>query len=285
MHLAPGGPWDREPGNKPLPAATIRRLNKAFNLDKPLYEQYLLYMWGAVRGDLGPSYRRPTDNVTELIADRLPYSGRLGLQALALALFFGIPLGAIAALRQNSWIDYIALFFATIGIAVPSFVLGIYLIMIFAVWLGIFPVAASDWDSMTPWVLPSIALAVAPAAYLARLTRSSVVEAMRQDYVRTARSKGLRERVVVVDHVLKNAMLPVWTVLGPITAGLVTGSFVIEQVFSVPGIGRFFVQAIGQRDYSMIMGTTLFYALLVAVFNLLIDVTYGLFDPRIKVAK
>jgi oligopeptide transport system permease protein len=285
MHLAPGGPWDREPGNKPLPQATIRRLNAAFHLDKPLHEQYLRYMWGAIRGDLGPSYRRPTSNVTEMIAERLPYSARLGVQALLLALLVGIPLGAIAALRQNSWVDYVALFFATVGIAVPSFVLGIYLIMIFAVWLGIFPVAATNWDNLGSWVLPSIALSVSPAAYLARLTRSSVVEAMRQDYVRTARSKGLRERVVVIDHVLKNAMLPVWTVLGPITAGLVTGSFVIEQVFSVPGIGRFFVQAIGGRDYSMIMGTTLFYALLVAIGNLLIDVTYGLFDPRIKVAK
>jgi oligopeptide transport system permease protein len=158
--------------------------------------------------------------------------------------------------------------------------------MIFSVQLDIFPVAAGDWDNdWKPWVLPTIALGVTPGAYIARLTRSSMLEALRQDYVRTARAKGLAERVVVIRHTLKNAMIPVWTVLGPITAGLVTGSFVIEQVFSVPGTGRFFISAIGQRDYSMIMGTVLFYALLIALGNLIIDITYGLFDPRIKVSK
>jgi len=285
MHMAPGGPWDRDSDQKPLPAHIIARLNKQFNLDKPIHEQYLLYMWGAVRGDLGPSYTQPGKNVGELILDRIPYSGRLGLQALLLAVLIGIPLGVIAALRQNTWVDYIALFLSTIGSAVPSFVLGIYLIIVFAVALNLFPVAASDWGDWRAWVLPTIALSVGPAAYMARLTRSSILEILRQDYVRTARAKGLRENVVVVRHVLKNAMIPVWTVLGPITAGLVTGSFVIEQVFSVPGVGRFFVSAISQRDYSMIMGTTLFYALVIALGNLIIDVTYGLFDPRIKVSK
>jgi oligopeptide transport system permease protein len=288
MHTAPGGPWDRDSDQKPLPAHIIERLNKQFNLDKPVYEQYFLYMWGAVRGDLGPSYSQPGKNVGELIADRVPYSARLGLQALFLALLIGLPLGVIAALRQNTWIDYVALFLSTIGSAVPSFVLGIYLIIVFAVGLDLFPVAAQGeaaWRDPRAWVLPTIALAVGPAAYMARLTRSSILEILRQDYVRTARAKGLRENVVVLRHVLKNAMIPVWTVLGPITAGLITGSFVIEQVFSVPGVGRFFVSAISQRDYSMIMGTTLFYALMIALGNLIIDVTYGLFDPRIKVSK
>ncbi|MEO6457683.1 MAG: ABC transporter permease [Chloroflexia bacterium] len=288
MHTAPGGPWDRDSDQKPLPAHIIARLNKQFNLDKPIHEQYLLYMWGAVRGDLGPSYSQPGKNVGELIADRIPYSARLGVQALFLALLVGLPLGVIAALRQNTWVDYLALFISTIGSAVPSFVLGIYLIIIFAVGFDLFPVAAQGeeaWRDPRAWVLPTIALAVGPAAYIARLTRSSILEILRQDYVRTARAKGLRENVVVVRHVLKNAMIPVWTVLGPITAGLITGSFVIEQVFSVPGVGRFFVSAITQRDYSMIMGTTLFYALMIALGNLIIDVTYGLFDPRIKVSK
>ena len=288
MHTAPGGPWDRDSDQKPLPAHIIERLNKQFNLDKPVYEQYFLYLWGAVRGDLGPSYSQPGKNVGELIADRVPYSARLGLQALFLALLIGLPLGVIAALRQNTWIDYVALFLSTIGSAVPSFVLGIYLIIVFAVGLDLFPVAAQGeaaWRDPRAWVLPTIALAVGPAAYMARLTRSSILEILRQDYVRTARAKGLRENVVVLRHVLKNAMIPVWTVLGPITAGLITGSFVIEQVFSVPGVGRFFVSAISQRDYSMIMGTTLFYALMIALGNLIIDVTYGLFDPRIKVSK
>jgi oligopeptide transport system permease protein len=283
MHITPGGPWDREPGNRPLPQRTIERLNRQFNLDKPLHEQYLSYMWGAIRGDLGPSYTRPGDNVTEILVDRFPYSARLGVQALVLALLLGIPLGVIAALRQNSWLDYVALFFATIGIAVPSFVLGIYLLIIFSVSLDLFPVAATNWDRLDAWVLPTIALAVSPAAYLTRLTRSSILEILRQDYIRTARAKGLREHIVVSRHVIKNSMLPVWTVLGPITAGLITGSFIIETIFSVPGIGRFFVDSIGQRDYSMIMGTVLFYAFLVALANLIIDVTYGLFDPRIKV--
>jgi oligopeptide transport system permease protein len=185
--------------------------------------------------------------------------------------------------KRNSWIDYVALFFATIGTAVPSFVIGIYLIIFLAVGLDLFPVAATNWDDPRSWVLPIITLAVAPMAYIARLVRSTVIEALGQDYVRTARAKGLTERKVVLKHALRNAMIPVWTVMGPITAGLVTGSFVTETVFSVPGVGRFFVQSISERDYSMIMGTTLFYALMIALANLVIDLTYGLFDPRLKV--
>lgn len=283
MHIAPGGPWDRDPESKPLPARTIERLNREFNLDKPIHEQYLRYMWGAVRGDLGPSYQRPSKNVTELLIQRFPYSARLGMQAVLLAVLVGIPLGLLAALRHNSWADYGALFFSTVGSAVPSFVFGIYLIIFLAVGLDLFPVAASNWDDPGAWVLPTIALAAGPASLLARLTRASVLEVLQHDYVRTARSKGLGERIIVLRHILRNSMLPVWTVLGPITAALVTGSFVIEQVFSVPGIGRYFVVAISERDYSMIMGTTLFYALLVAIGNMLIDLTYVLFDPRIRV--
>src|SRR4051812_29449123 len=232
MHMAPGGPWDRETGNKPLPQKTIDRLNKAFNLDKPIEQQYLLYMAGAIRGDLGPSYQRPSTNVTDLLMQRFPYSARLGLQALVVALLIGIPLGAIAALRQNSWVDYVALFIATAGIAIPSFVLGIYLIIIFAVGLNIFPVAATNWNDPKAWVLPTIALCVAPAAYITRLMRPPILGVLNQDYIRPARAKGLRERFVVPRHVLKNAMIPVWTVLGPIAAGLITGSFIIETVFT-----------------------------------------------------
>ena len=282
MHIAPAARGTAM--GRQLPAATVKRLEAQFNLDKTLPEQYALYMWGALRGDLGPSYQFKNQNVTQLLADRIPYTARLGIGALLLALLVGIPLGVAAGLRQNSWVDYLALFFATIGIAVPSFVLGIYMIIFFSVALDWFPVAATDWTDWKPWVLPTIALAVGPAALIARLTRSSILEVLRQDYVRTARAKGLRARAVVVRHVLRNAMIPVWTILGPVAAGLVTGSFVIERVFSVPGIGRLFVESIGARDYSMIMGTTLLYAFLIAVANLLIDVTYGLFDPRIKVS-
>jgi len=285
VHVAPGGPWDRDPAQKQLPQRTVDRLNKQFNLDKPVYEQYLLYMWGAIRGDLGPSYQRPGDNVTDIIKERIPYSARLGAQAVVVALFFGLILGVLAALKHNSWIDYVALFFATIGAAVPSFVVGIVLIIIIAVGLDLFPVAATNWDNWNAWVLPTITLAVGPMAYLTRLTRSAVLEVMHQEYVTTARAKGLRERRVVVGHVLKNAMIPVWTVLGPITAGLVTGSFITESVFSIPGVGRFFIAAIQQRDYSMIMGSGLFYALVIAVANLLVDVTYPVFDPRIRLSR
>jgi oligopeptide transport system permease protein len=286
MHMAPGGPWDRESEvGPPLPDDTVQLLNAQFHLDKPLHEQYLLYMWGAMRGDLGPSYQQPEYNVTELILQRIPYSARLGLSALLLAVVVGMSLGIIAALRQNTWLDYIAIFFATIGTAIPSFVLGIFLIVFLAVGLDLFPVVATDWDGLRPWVLPTITLAVGPSAYLARLTRSSMLEVASQDYILTARAKGLKARRVVLSHMLKNAMIPIWTALGPIAARLVTGSFVVETVFSVPGIGRFLVTAINQRDYSMIMGTILFYALIVALANLLIDLTYTLFDPRIRLAR
>ena len=283
MHIAPGGPWDRESDKKPLPQRTIERLNAQFNLDKPWHEQYALYMWGALHGDLGPSYQKPGENVTALLMERLPYSARLGLGALLLAAAVGFPLGIIAAVRRNSWADYVALSFATIGTAVPSFVIGIYLIIFLAVGLDLFPVAATNWSDPISWVLPTITLAAAPTAYIARLVRSTIIEALEQDYVRTARAKGLRESKVVFKHALRNAMIPVWTVMGPIAAGLVTGSFVVETVFSVPGVGRFFVQSISSRDYSMIMGTTLFYALMIALANLVIDLTYGLFDPRMRV--
>lgn len=285
MHLAPGGPWDRDPSQKQLPARTVERLNRQFNLDKPVYQQYLLYMWGAVRGDLGPSYQRVGENVTSLIIERIPYSAKLGLMALLLAFVAGLTLGVTAALKHNTWIDYVALFFATAGTAIPSFVLGIYLIIFLAVGLNLFPVASTNWDDWHSWVLPVVSLSVGPMAYLARLTRSAMLEALTQDYVTTARAKGLSPRKVIIEHVLKNAMIPVWTVLGPIAAGLVTGSFVIETLFSVPGIGRFFVAAISQRDYSMIMGSTLFYAVLIALANLLVDVIYPLFDPRIRVSR
>jgi len=285
MHIAPGGPWDRESGNKPLPQRTIDRLNAQFHLDLPWYEQYALYMWGAVRGDLGPSYQKPGENVTSLLMERLPYSARLGVGAVLVAVLVGFPLGVIAAVKRNSWADYTALFFATIGTAVPSFVIGIYLIIIFAVALDLFPVAATNWDDPKAWVLPIVTLAVAPMAYIARLVRSSLIETLGLDYVRTARAKGLGERTVVLKHALRNAMIPVWTVLGPITAGLVTGSFVIETIYSVPGVGRFFVDSISRRDYSMIMGTTLFYALMIALANLFVDLTYGFWDPRMRVTE
>jgi len=286
MHATPGGPFDRDSEQKQLSPLAYQRQVETYGLDKPLWQQYAIWAKNALVLNLGESLQFKDRNVSEMIRDQFPFTLKLGLFALVFAILFGVPLGVIAALKQNTWIDYVALFVATVGIAIPSFVLALYLILIFAVSLNMTLVAPDQhaYETMIGvWILPTIALAVTPAAYLCRLTRTAMLDAIRQDYVRTARAKGLASRVVVTRHVVKNAMIPVWTVIGPITAGLITGSFIIERIFGVPGIGRFFVQSISSRDYSMIMGTTLFYALIVAVFNLLVDVTYGLFDPRVKV--
>ncbi len=213
---------------------------------------------------------------------RFGYSLRLGLTALSFAIIIGIPIGILAALKQNTIWDYTALFVATSGISVPSFVLAIFLIIIFGSWLHWIDILVDDWTLPKYWVMPALVLGFGTMAYTARLTRSAMLEVLRQDYVRTARAKGLAERVVVLRHMLKNALIPVITILGPALAGLVTGSFIIETMFSFPGMGRAYVQAISQRDYSMIMGTTVIYALLVAVANLSVDVVYVLIDPRIR---
>lgn len=277
MHLAPGGPWDRE---KKMPESTVQALNRAYNLDKPLWEQYILYMSKAVRGDLGPSFRFVGRNVSEIIGEGLPVTAQLGLMALALALCLGIPLGIIAAIRHNGPADFFSMFFSIIGVSVPSFILGILLMVFFAGGLHWLP--TGGWKGWQNWILPTVALAAYPAAQIARYTRASMLEVIRQDYVRTARAKGLAEQTVVLGHMLKNALIPVVTVLGPITAFLVTGSFIIEHLFSIPGIGRLYVQGIFQRDYSMIMGTTLFYAVVVASMNIVVDIVYGFVDPRIR---
>ena len=303
MHAAPGGPWDRDPSRRQLDAATQERLNEEFGLDKPMWRQFTSYMigdfgsegdfeCGAICGNLGPSYRQRGRTVQEILfsvpngkefwESRFGYSVRLGLISLTLAIVVGIPAGIIAALRQNTWIDYTSAVIANIGVSVPNFVIGIYLIIIFAVTLNWVSVVPRSWSEPDVWVIPALVLGFGTMAFTARLTRSSMVEVMRQDYVRTARSKGLRESSVVVGHMLKNALIPVVTVLGPALAGLVTGSFIIETMFSFPGIGREFVQAIGNRDYSMILGTTLIYAVLIALANLSVDLIYGFLDPRIR---
>ncbi len=202
--------------------------------------------------------------------------------ALGIAVVFGIPIGMIAALKQNTWVDYVGLFATTAGVSVPSFVLGIFMIIIFASWLNWIDVIPKSWNEIKYWILPALVLGFNTTSFAARLTRAAMLEVMRQDYVRTARAKGLAERVVVIRHMLKNALIPVVTILGPALAALVTGSFIIETMFSFPGMGRAYVLSIGQRDYSMIMGTTLVYAALVAIANLSVDFVYGLIDPRIR---
>jgi oligopeptide transport system permease protein len=277
MHLVPGGPWDKQ---KELDPQVIENLNKKYGLDKPFYEQFVNYIWNAVHGDLGVSYQYQDRSVTDIIMQGLPITATLGITAFIMAILIGIPLGMIAALKQNSVIDYISVMFATVFASIPSFVLGIFLVIIFAVQLHWLP--TGGWGSLRQIILPAFALAALPAAYIARISRASVLDVVRQDYIRTARAKGLSERIVLTRHILRNAMIPVTTIAGPEFAGLISGSFIIESLFSIPGIGRLFVLGINARDYGLIMGTVLFYAFAVAIVNLAVDILYGIIDPRIR---
>jgi len=277
MHLVPGGPWDRE---KALAPQVIENLNKRYGLDKPFYEQFGDYLWNLLHGDLGVSYRYQDRGVTEIILEGLPKTATLGGIAFLIAILIGIPLGMAAALKQNSIIDYMSVFFSTLFASIPGFVLGILLILLFSVTLHLLP--TGGWGGFDHIIMPAFALAALPAAYIARVTRASMLDVLRQDYIRTARAKGLSERVVLVRHTLRNAMIPVLTVTGPELAYLITGSVIIESVFSIPGIGRLFVQGVQQRDYGLIMGATLFYAFAIALANYVVDVLYGVVDPRIR---
>jgi oligopeptide transport system permease protein len=277
MHLVPGGPWDRA---KALAPQVIENLNEKYGLDKPLIVQFGTYIWNALHGDLGISYIYQDRNVTDIIMGGLPVSAVLGLTAFALAIILGVGLGIAAALKQNSFIDYFSVGYATIFASVPGFVLGIFLMYIFSIQLHWLP--TSGWGGIQPIIMPAVALAALPAAYTARITRASMLDVIRQDYVRTARAKGLPERQVLLRHIGRNAMIPVVTVAGPELAALVSGSFIIETLFSVPGIGRLFVAGVFQRDYGLIMGAILFYAFAVALVNLVVDVLYAVIDPRIR---
>jgi oligopeptide transport system permease protein len=281
-HAAPGGPWDKDE-NKPIRPEAAAALNRKYGLDKPVHEQFIVYLGNAIRGDFGVSYNYRDRQVSEIIAQGFPVSAQLGIQAMLVALAISIPLGVISALRQNTSVDYGSLFFATIGGAIPNFVLAIWAIYLFGVVLQVLPV--TGWGKIQNMILPTLMLAIPGSAFLTRITRVSMLEVIRQDYVRTARAKGLREQVVIIGHVLKNALIPVATILGPATAGIITGSFIIETIFNVPGIGRFFVLSINGRDYPMIMGIFLLYALIISLANLTVDLVYGMLDPRIKVAR
>jgi oligopeptide transport system permease protein len=276
MHLTPGGPWDKD---KPVSPQAVANLNARYNLDKPFWQQYLLYMSNAVRGDLGPSYTYQDRSVTQIILGGLPNTASLGFFAGLLAMCVGIPLGIIAATRQNSALDYVALVFGTIFASTPSFVLGFIFIIVFALTFHLVP--TSGWGRPENYVLPVLTLGLGQAALLTRITRASVLDVSRQDFMRTARAKGMREFLLIRRHLLKNALIPVVTVMGPVVALLLVGSLIVEQIFSIPGIGRLLVQGISQRDYSLIMGTTLVYAFVIAGLNLIVDVLYGIIDPRI----
>ena len=277
MHSVPGGPWDRE---KRLPAATVKRLNAEYGLDRPLYIQYVDWAGKFVTGDLGPSYRFQDRRVNDIVAEGLPVTMQLGLMAFALAVLVGIPLGVIAALGHNRWPDYLSTSLSIVGIATPSFVLAILLIVVFSVQLGWFP--TGGWKGPQYWVLPTVALAGFPIAVIARYTRASMLEVTRKDYIRTAHSKGLADGAVVSRHMIRNALIPVITILGPTLAFLVTGSFIIERIFNIPGIGQNYLNSIATRDYSLLMAMTVLYAFAVAFLNVVVDVLYAYIDPRIR---
>ena len=277
MHQVPGGPWDRA---KRLPPEAQENVDRAYGLDRPLWEQFGGYLWGLAQGDLGVSYRSRNRPVADVLGDGIRVSATLGLLALTVSVAVGVGLGVIAALRQNSVLDYATVALATVGASVPSFILGMLLLVLFTAELHWLP--SGGWGSPRQAVMPVLALSALPAAYIARITRASMLDALRQDYVRTARAKGLGERAVVLRHLLRNALIPVLTVVGPTAAVLVTGSFLVEQLFAIPGSGRTFVDSIAARDYGVIMGATLFYTIVVAAANLLVDVLYAAIDPRIR---
>jgi oligopeptide transport system permease protein len=318
--IIPGGPFDFV-GDKSLPESVVRNLEAKYHLDWPMWKQFVSYMigdelkfgsitvfdldpenpaysYGVLRGDLGPTFRYRGQSVNDIVGTTFPLSAQLGIMALILGLVIGIPAGIVAALKQNSWIDYSATFVAVLGVSIPSLVLAPLFIWIFALKLGWFPVAS--WGAKPPYLenmfslgfdwfnyflhafLPVVILGTGVSAIFARLMRASLLQIIREDYIRTARAKGLKERLIIYRHALKNGLIPVATVVGPIFAGFVTGTLVIEQFFGLNGMGKLFVQSIGNRDYAMILGTTLIYAVILVFANLLVDLTYGFLDPRIR---
>lgn len=296
MQAIPGGPFDFA-GERNLPAAVVQNLERKYGLDKPLHEQFVNYIRSIVlEGDLGPSFTQRNRTVNDIVGDSLPISAQLGIMAIGLALLIGVPAGIIAALNHNRLPDYLASFLAIVGVSIPALVLGPVLYWLFALKLGWLPVAL--WGAERPFflgfiptptakffrhaILPTLALGTGLSASIARLTRASLLQVIREDYIRTARAKGLRERAVVVRHALKNSLIPVVTVLGPMFAAVITGTIVIEAVFGIPGMGKYFVQGISNRDYPVIMGVTLIYAVILVLSNLMVDITYAWLDPRIR---
>jgi oligopeptide transport system permease protein len=288
MRAAPGGPFDVE-GQRITPEI-LRNIMAAYRLDQPLYVQYFDFLGDLLRGDLGPSYKIKDFTVVELISAGLPPSAKLGLISLAVATVAGIGLGVIAALRQNTWGDYAVMSLAMTGIAVPNFVIAALcqlamLQIAFATGLHLLPLGGWGDGAVRNIVLPVIALTLPQIAFIARLMRGSLIEVLRSNYVRTARAKGLREQLVLVRHSAKAALLPVISYLGPAAAGLMTGSVIIETIFQLPGIGRYFVNAALNRDYTLVMGVVIVYGAAIILFNLLVDLVYGLLDPKVKIGR
>ena len=278
MHSVEGGPFDSD---RPLSDSQRETLESAYGLDRPLFDQYTTYLGNLVRGDLGVSFNGGSE-VRKVIIDRAPVSMQLGLTAFLFAVVFGLSLGILSSLNQNGPLDYAGVFLATGGAALPAFVIAPLLQIIFGLRLNWFDVIG--WEMWNPqkMVLPVVALGFLPMAFIARITRASMLEVLRQDYIRTARAKGVKETAVIARHATKNAMIPILTILGPIFAGLITGSFIVERAFVIPGIGQQFVNSVLTRDYGMIMGMTLFFAVTIAIMNLFVDLMYGFVDPRIR---
>lgn len=280
VRIAPGGPFD---GERALPEAVKANIEAKYHLDEPVVQQYGRYLFDIVRGDLGPSYKYKDNDVNYYIFTSLPNSAVLGTIAILLALVFGILFGVLAALYQNTWIDYLTMGIAVIGISVPLFVIGPVLQLVFAMNLGWFPTSGwySTGEGWKTVVLPALSLSFAYFATIARLTRSSMLDTLRSDYIRTAKAKGMKNSTIIIKHAMKGAMLPVVSYLGPAFAGVITGSIVIEQVFRVPGIGKFFVQSSFNRDYTLIVGVVIVFSVILVIMNFIVDIVYALLDPRI----
>jgi len=277
MHAIPGGPFTRE---KALPDAVLEALNQKYHLDDPLWKQYVDYVKGVLTFNLGPSFQRAGVTVNQLIKEGFPATLKIGLASVLVIILVGIPLGIVSALKQNKWQDGLVMFIATLGVTIPSFVMATGIIYIFSAKFNVLPSnGLTTWKHM---IGPVIALSGFSLSFVARLTRSSMLEVLQQDYIRTARAKGLSNNKVIYKHALKNALIPVVTYLGPMIASLLTGSFVIEKVFAIPGMGKHFVESVGNRDYTVLMGITIFYALFLVVMVLLVDILYSVIDPRIK---
>jgi oligopeptide transport system permease protein len=279
IHATPGGPWSNQ--DKPLPKAVLDRLNKAYGLNDPLWKQYLSYLRNVLQGDFGPSFASRSRTVSDIIADTFPVSIQLGLVSMALALVIGITLGTLGAVKHNTMMDYVSSFLAIVGISTPSYVVASLLVLLFASWLGLVPTNGWDGLASAKILVPALSLSFFPSAILARYTRASLLDVLSADYVRTARAKGVQERSVIIRHALRNGLLPVVTVGGVVFADIITGSFFVEVICGVPGMGRYFVTSISSRDYPVVLGTVLLFGFVITLMNLIVDLIYPLLDPRI----
>lgn len=280
MHAIPGGPFTAE---KSLPPYVLHSIEERYKLNDPLYKQYGDYLCNLVQGDLGPSFKYPGRSVNDIIKDGFPVSFKLGIEAILIAIIIGIPAGILAGVKKDKWQDKAVNFFTTLGVAVPSFVVAALLIYVLSTKLHLLP--AAMWNGWRYEIMPALALSGMPMSFIARLTRSSMLDILSQDYIKTARAKGLSWSKVLIKHALPNSLIPVVTYLGPMTASILTGSFVIETIFAIPGLGQYFVTSIYNRDYTVILGVTIFYSVIVIVLNMVVDLLYPLLDPRIKIGE